>query len=137
MNKTLLFFIAVMFHFFEAYAQCDQATDICKECIRSNYISDGQSYWALLNNTDVAEFQTTLFANNTYRIAACGGTAQASIIYKIYDQQRNLLFSNEDKGNVQSWDFFIENTISVNIEAELDRQKSNSGCGVIVIGFKK
>jgi hypothetical protein len=137
MNKRVLFIITLTFLLFHAHAQCDQATDLCKECIRNNYISDGQSYWALLNNTDVAEFQTTLFANNTYRIAACGGTAQASIIYKIFDQERNLLFSNQEKGNTQYWDFFIENTISVNVEAELDRQKSNSGCGVIVIGFKK
>jgi len=137
MKKTVQLILAGMFCISQLWAQCDQATDLCKECIRNNYISDGQSYWALLNNTDVAEFQTTLFANNTYRIAACGGTAQASIIYKIYDQERNLLFSNQEKGNAQFWDFFIENTISVNVEAELDRQKSNSGCGVIVIGFKK
>lgn len=137
MNNKFLFVITILLLAIRAVAQCDQATDLCKECIRNNYISDGQSYWALLNNTDVAEFQTTLFANNTYRIAACGGTAQASVIFKVYDQQRNLLFSNEEKGNTQYWDFFIENTISVNVEAELDRQKSNSGCGVIVIGFKK
>ncbi len=137
MKNLFKWILFVQFPALQSLAQCDQATDLCKECIRNNYISDGQSYWALLNNTDVAEFQTTLFANNTYRIAACGGTATASIIYKIYDQQRNLLFTNQDKNNAQFWDFFIENTISVNVEAELDRQRSNSGCGVVVIGFKK
>lgn len=118
-------------------AQCDSMVVACEKHITTAYISDGQVYKALLSGDDVAEFQTTLFRDNTYRIAACSGNQDGNLIFKIVDQDRNILFSNADYENTPYWDFFIENTMSVTIEAQLDATKSDSGCALIVIGFKK
>jgi hypothetical protein len=118
-------------------AQCDTIADHCQKHIGEAYISDGQTYRALLSGDDVAEFQVTLFAGNTYRIAACSGSSDSNLIFKIVDQEKNLLFSNADYATAPYWDFFVENTMLVTLESMLDSNKSDSGCAVIVIGFKK
>ncbi len=118
-------------------AQCDSIADYCQHHITSEYISDGQTYRALLSGDDAAEFQTTLFKGNTYRVAACSGNTDNNLIFKIVDQDKNILFSNADYSTAAYWDFFVENTMSVTIESMLDSNKSDSGCAVIVIGFRK
>jgi hypothetical protein len=118
-------------------AQCDTIASMCERHIMKNYISDGQAYRALLNGSDVAEFQTTLFGGNTYRIAACSGTSDSNLIFRIFDQDKNLLFTNSEFGNAPYWDFNIENTMLITIESTLDETRSESGCAVVVIGFKR
>ncbi len=120
-----------------AQGQCDSLADFCQRHITSQYISDGQTYRALLSGDDVAEFQTTFFKGTTYRIAACSGSSDNNLIFKIVDVDKNILFSNADYNTAAYWDFFVENTLSVTIESTLDNNKSDSGCAVIVIGFRK
>jgi hypothetical protein len=119
------------------YSQCDSLAGICEKHITKNYITDGQAYRALLNGTEVAEFKTTLFGGNTYRIAACSGTDDGNLIFRIYDQEKNLLFTSGEFSNTPYWDFVIENTMVVTIEANLDNTRSSSGCAVVIIGFKR
>lgn len=138
--KLIHSFIILLFvAFFEQnlHAQCDSLVDLCQRHITSDYISDGQTYRALLSGDDVAEFQTTLFKGTTYRIAGCSGSSDNNLIFKIIDQDKNILFSNADYSTAAYWDFFVENTISVIIESMLDSNKSDSGCAVLVIGFRK
>jgi hypothetical protein len=137
--KRYYFLLAVLFGMssFQATAQCDKVTEDCAEFINQEYISDGQAYWAMIKKDDVAEFQTTLFGGNTYRIAACSAT-KGSVIFKVLDPEKNELFSSSDFGNAPYWDFVVEGTITVNIEATLDpTRNSDSGCAVLLIGFKK
>jgi len=118
-------------------AQCDTIAKACQKFITENYISDGQVYRSLLNGDDVAEFQTTLFGGNTYRIAVCSGISDSNLIFKLSDQERNILFSNADYNKEAYWDFYVENTMSVSIEVLLDSTRKDSGCAIVVIGFKK
>jgi hypothetical protein len=130
---TLLIVVSTML----GYSQCDSLAGICEKHITKNYITDGQAYRALLNGTEVAEFKTTLFGGNTYRIAACSGTDDGNLVFKIYDQEKNLLFSSVEFSNTPYWDFVIENTMVVTVEANLDNTRSSSGCAVVIIGFKR
>ncbi len=120
-----------------AGAQCDSIADRCQQHMRENYISDGQTYRVLLSGDETTEFQTTFYKGNTYRIAACSGNNMNSLIFRLVDQDRNILFSNSDYSTSEYWDFFAENTMSVIVEAQLDKSKADSGYAVIVIGFKK
>jgi hypothetical protein len=131
---TLLFFslFAMIGH-----SQCDEIATKCEQHIRAQYITDGQAYRALLSGSDVAEFQTTLFSGNTYRIAACSGSTDGNLIFRIFDQERNLLFSNTEHSNAPYWDFNVTSSMQVTIEATLDESKSESGCAVLVIGFRR
>jgi len=121
----------------QSNAQCDTIAAACQNFITQNYISDGQVYRSLLSGDDVAEFQTTLFGGNTYRIAVCSGISDSNLIFRLSDQERNVLFSNTDYDKEPYWDFYVENTMQVSIEVLLDNTRKDSGCAVVVIGFKK
>jgi hypothetical protein len=120
-----------------ANAQCDTIASICEKHITTAYIPDGQFYRALLREDEVAEFGLTFFGGTTYRVAACSGTSDGNLIFTVYDQERNVLFTNKEHNNDPYWDLAIAATIDVTIEAQLDTSKSSSGCAVMLIGFKK
>lgn len=120
-----------------ATAQCDTIASICERHITSEYIPDGQFYRALLRADEMAEFNLTLFGGTTYRVAACSGTSDGNLIFSVYDKDRNLLYSNKEYNNDPYWDLVVANTLDVTINAELDPGKANSGCAVLLIGFKK
>lgn len=120
-----------------AHAQCDTIATLCEKNITAEYIPDGQFYRALLREDEMAEFELTLFGGATYRVAACSGLGDGNLIFSVWDKQRNLLFSNKEFNNDPYWDFVVANTTDVIINAELDPTKANSGCAVLLIGFKK
>ncbi len=124
---------------FSAQAQCDTIANICARHIINSFISDGQQYRALLLNPDeAAEFKSTFFGETVYRIAACSGLSDGNLVFSLYDQDRNLLFSNREYKNAPYWDFKVKNTLECTIEAQLDANKNaGSGCAVILIGFKQ
>ena len=120
-----------------AFAQCDTIASLCEKNITAEYIPDGQFYRALLREDEVAEFNLTLFGGTTYRVAACSGTSDGNLIFSVYDKDRNLLFTYKEFNNDPYWDLAVANTLDVTINAELDPSKANSGCAVLLIGFKK
>ena len=120
------------------HSQCDTIANFCEKHLAKKYITDGQEYRSLLfNNEETAEFKTTFFGETTYRLAACSGLQDNNLIFSIYDQERNLLFTNKDFKNAPYWDFKIENTLDVLIEAKLSESNTKSGCAVLLIGFMK
>ncbi len=120
-----------------ANAQCDTIASLCGKHLQSGYISDGQQYRALLINDEVSEFHTTFYGGSTYRIAACSGLTDGNLIFSVYDNERNLLFTNKDHSNSAYWDLKITSTINCIIEAHLDTEKVASGCCVLLVGFKQ
>src|SRR5690554_74683 len=101
-----------------------------------SFVSDGQVYTAFLDN-EKAEFNTTLYGNTVYRIAASAGTKDDYAIFTIRDMEDNILFTNKNHLNNPYWDFKIESSIPVTIQTELDTNKKITGCVVMMIGFLK
>jgi hypothetical protein len=120
-----------------ATAQCDSTAYHARKFLGNDFISDGQTYRALIFDDQVAEFNTTLYGGNTYKIAAMAGFKDSQLIYSLYDQDNNLLYTNEDHRNGPNWNFMVDQTLTVKIEAKLDLTKQTSGCAVILIGFKR
>lgn len=116
-------------------AQCDTIASVCAKHIISPYISDGQQYRALLLADQTAEFHATFYGGGTYRIAACTGLKDGVLIFSVFDEQRNLLFSNKEFKNSPYWDFKVNSTMDVILEATLGG--AQSGCAVVLIGFKQ
>lgn len=136
--STLLVILFLVVNPFKVNAQCDTIASVCAKHIISSFISDGQQYRSLLLNPDeTAEFKTTFFGETIYRIAACSGLVDGNLIFNIYDQERNIIFSNKDFKNSPYWDFKVKSTVEVTIEAKLDPTNSGSGCAVLLIGFKQ
>ena len=101
------------------------------------FISDGQVYKAFVDVDQSAEFKITLFGGTLYRIATTAGIKDNYVIFNVYDEDRNLLFSNEDFNNKPYWDFKVDSTIDCYVEAYLDLDKKVSGCLVILLGFQR
>ena len=118
-------------------AQCDTIASLCVKNLTSKYISDGQQYRALLLSKEVAEFNATFYGGTTYRLAACSGLKDGSLEFRIFDKQRNLLFTNIEHKNAPYWDFKFESTMDCIIEAQLIDPNVKSGCAVLLISFKK
>lgn len=116
---------------------CDTIATICSKHITQQFISDGQTYRALLLNDQYAEFHTTFYGGTVYRIAACSGTTDGNLIFTIKDQEGNVLFTNKDFKNAPYWDFKITSTLDCTIEAALNPETQASGCAVLLIGFKQ
>lgn len=137
MKNFILLVALALSSTFAANAQCDDIADVCADHLSKAFISDGQFYRALLFGDQVAEFETTLFGASTYRVVACSGDQPGNLIFRVYDQERNLLFTNAEYSNAPHWDFVVSNTMNCIIEAQLDPNRIESGCAVLVIGFKK
>ena len=137
LKVILLIVVGLLAFRYSSYAQCDAQAELCDRYFTSEYISDGQEYRALLHGDQEAEFSTTLFGGNTYRIAACSGEDAGDLIFTVKDSEGNILFSSVGFGNAPYWDFVIENTLEITISARLDQNKKESGCAVVLIGFKQ
>jgi len=119
-------------------AQAENVIEVCKQYIKPPYVSDGQQYKALLNGDEIAEFRITFYGGSTYRIACCSGSSEGNLVFRVYDKERNELFSNRDYNNAAFWDFKFTSTIDCIIETELDLQTSptTSGFAILLVGFK-
>jgi len=139
MRKSLLSFITLIvlsFSSFEANAQCDTIATVCGQHFSKAYLSDGQEYRALLLDDQTAEFHLTLYGGSVYRFGACSGLDDGNLYFRLYDSQRNELFSNQEYEIAPYWDFEVEHTLDVVVEANLNEKKASSGCAVLLVGFK-
>ncbi len=144
MKKEILKFAFLFFGVFAAQsvvAQCDTIAKVSAAKYlsgKSKFISDGQEYRALLIDNEVAEFNTTFYGGSTYRIVAWTGFAEGNLVFRVYDTEHHLLFTNADYKNSAYWDFKFKSTVNCTIEAQLVQSAngSASGCAVVLIGFK-
>lgn len=141
---TLLLLFSGFFGFNQVLnAQCDTTARLCSRHIIPPFVSDGQTYRAFVLSGQNAEFQTTFFAGTTYRIAAASGMSDGNLIFSIfaYDPatgQRDLIFTNSQHSYAPYWDFKVNTTVEVVIEATLSPTSGkDSGCAVVLIGFKQ
>lgn len=118
-------------------AQVESIIKMCKSNMDDSYVSDGQYYTVLLNKDDIAEFYVTFYEGTIYRLVGYCGTEAGNLAFSVYDQDRNLLFTNRDFENTPSWDFKFENSMDCIIEAEIDSKDVTSGIAVMLIGFKQ
>lgn len=141
MKKIILLPLILFTLSFVSKAQtCDSIVHITESYLKADnqlFVSDGQVYKAFLDESQTAEFSTTLYGGTTYRVAASAGNKDNYIIFNVYDKNRNLIFTNVDYKNAPYWDFKVENTLDCSIEAKLDLDKKVSGCAVLLIGFKR
>lgn len=133
----LLFLSAALLSNINVNAQLDSTLRLCQSHMDLPFISDGQSYTALLNGDEVAEFYATFYGDSKYRIVAYSGTTEGNIIFSVYDQERNLLFSNDEYESTPYWDFKFDYTMDCIIEAKLDAKYLKSGIAVMLIGFEQ
>ena len=122
---------------FNASGQCDSTAQNCKLHLSTQFISDGQQYRALLTGDEIAEFEATFFGGSKYRICGCSGLSDGNLIFRVFDTERNLIFSNNDHKNAPFWNFEFTSTMDCIIEAQLEPLAKSSGCAMLLIGFER
>jgi hypothetical protein len=147
MKKQVLAFVLVLTGLIafqqRASAQCDSTSKLCSKHIIPPFVSDGQTYRALVLAGQNAEFHTTFFAGSTYRVAGASGLTDGNLIFSIYSYDpntgdRQLIFTNSQHNYAPYWDFKVNSTVEVVIEASLNPSSGkDSGCAVMLIGFKQ
>jgi len=129
---VLLFFIAVSSF---TSQQPENAYQECLDQLGDDFIHSGQPMRALLTGAEVAEFRTTMFEGNTYRVSTCSPGNQ-EMWFSVYDTRNNLIFSSARHGHTNTWDFKMEGNMECVIEAGLVSDENNSGMTLLMIGFK-
>ncbi|HTF05537.1 MAG TPA: hypothetical protein VK826_16030 [Bacteroidia bacterium] len=122
---------------------CEGTAKMCAAHIIPPFVSDGQTYRALITTGQNAEFHATFFAGTTYRLAGATGETDGNLIFSLYSVDPNtgdrvMIFSNSQHNNAPYWDFKVNTTVEVAIEATLNPASGKeSGCAVLLIGFKQ
>ncbi|MGQ1786733.1 MULTISPECIES: hypothetical protein [unclassified Saccharicrinis] len=132
---TLIIILACSFFAPSPVNSQDEKRKDCSSLIKAPFIPNGQPLRAFLTGDEVAEFHTTFLNGSIYRLAACSANNQ-SIIFSVYDTNRNLLFTNDEYNKTNMWDFKIAGSVECIIEAKLDSNQASSGMALMYIGFK-
>ncbi len=130
----ILFFALSIFMPSQANSQ-EEIIEPCDNLLHTPFISNGQPFRAFLTGDEIAEFHTTFLNGNLYRLIACSAKNEP-IIFSVYDTDRNLLYTNTEHNNTNTWDFKIDGSIECIIEAKLDKKLATSGMALLYIGFK-
>lgn len=88
-------------------SQEEQLVNDCLTSLKSPFVAGDRSQKAFLTGEEIAEFRTTLFNGNTYRIVLCSHQ-EGLIEFSLYDTNRNLLYTSSEYGASGSWDFKME-----------------------------
>jgi len=123
-----------------ADAQCKGfAKKICLPELGS-YTHDGNYHAAVLVEGEEAELYKTFYADMDYRLAVCGAENLPNVEFRIYDSNRNELFSSKDSDS-KVWDFKLQSSQQLKLVVKVSsfNQPGDipaSGCVSIMFGFK-
>ena len=129
----LLLFVSTDF----CAAQFESLEPGCRQYFTSEFVSDGQEYYASLKPDQKIEFKTTFFGNNTYRIVACSNVTDGKLVYSVYDTDKNLLFSNESSNFSPFWNFSFTSTVTCIIQVEMRSKSFKPGYVMLLVGYKQ
>jgi len=123
-------------------AQCKNfAKKICLPEL-GDYIHDGNFNAAVLTEGEEAELYKTFYSNTNYRIAICGSDVLPNVEFRVIDADKNVLYTNKDKGFARTWDFKLEASQQLKIVVKVhptgkSSEEVASGCVAIMFGLKE
>jgi len=147
MKKFSIIIVAIIGLFFvspqTASAQCkDFAKTTCKPDLLP-YVHDGIFNATVLSEGETVELYKTFYSGQEYRIIVCADDKLPPVQFQILDSDRNVLFDNNDKDLVQTWDFKLSSSqmlvVSLQVQTadELDENTDDikNGCVAVLVGF--
>ncbi|MFO7940033.1 MAG: hypothetical protein R6U66_09825 [Bacteroidales bacterium] len=136
MQRILTFFVFSLLSL-SSFAQQEDPTKTCSNLLTEGFISDGKNYVGKLNANNKAIFHVTFFSENTYRLIACSKNKKHTLLLKIYDTDKNLLFDNSKHNYTTYWDLKFTSTVNCLVEIELEAENRLSDVVQLLIGFKQ
>lgn len=138
-NILKLFLIAsfVLGFVMDGFAQCEDFNEKACDDRLAPFTNYGNYISTELSSGEYAELNMTFYADQEYRIAICGLEQQDDLEFRVYDNNRNLLFKNEDDNYTRYWTFKLENSQQLVIAVILpEKEKVVSGCVAILKGME-
>ena len=136
--KTIYLFILIFVSTtLTVSAQDDSLMEACSQYLQAPFVSDGQEYKAQLKSGESAEFHTTFYSGNHYRIAGVSNQDNSRLIFSVFDQENRLLFTNKKYGTTPYWDFEFESTLNCSIKVQYISKKKKAASILLLIGFKE
>jgi hypothetical protein len=134
---ALLFFAATV----NVDAQCKSFAKKVVIPELAPFTHDGNYHAAILVEGEEAELYKTFYSDMDYRVAICGEDKLPSVEFKVFDSNKNLLFSNKESNYVRTWDFKLESSQQLKIVVKVNSlskpdEAPASGCVAIMFGFK-
>lgn len=122
-------------------AQCKAfAKKVCLPEL-GTYTHDGNYHAAILVEGEEAELYKTFYSDMEYRLAVCGEDKLPQVEFRVLDANKNVLYSNKEKGYPKTWDFKLEASQQLKIIVKVSTfnkpgETPASGCVAIMFGFK-
>jgi len=136
--KTIYLFIVILISTtLNVSAQDDSLMDACSQYLQAPFVSDGQEYKAQLESGESAEFHTTFYSGNHYRIAGVSNQDESQLIFSVFDHENRLLFTNKKYDTTPYWDFEFESTLNCSIKVQYISKKKKAASILLLIGFKE
>lgn len=131
----------VLFLVTAAYGQCDRSHLRKRGRERlSPYLYDMVAFTEVsLQQPQPVEGSFTVYKKQKYRFVSLAQGVGKSIAFKVYDDERNLLFSNEDKPKVKHFDFKADETAEYTVQFELpppSNQRKGVACVAFMLGYQ-
>jgi hypothetical protein len=122
-------------------AQCK--TFAKKDCLPklSPYTHDGNYHAAVLVEGEEAELYKTFYSDMEYRLAIVGESKLQNVEFTIYDDSKNVIYSNKNSNYAKTWDFQLESSKQLKLVVKVVSSANPgdlpaSGCVAIMFGFK-
>lgn len=142
LSIALLVGIFPFLSFNQANAQCKRFTK--KNCLPKldPYIYNGQLNSATLAQGDIAELNLTFYPDQDYRIFVCSDPILGNVHFKLFDQDKNLIYDNETTDYLPYWDFSTNQSMELTLRVMIPEKTESDidvkeGCVSILIGFKE
>ncbi|RLD49549.1 MAG: hypothetical protein DRI94_11025, partial [Bacteroidetes bacterium] len=106
------------------------------------FVYNGQLNSANLAEGDIAELLLTFCGGQNYRILICSPEVLGNVEFKLFDTNKNLIFSNKDHDYINYWDFTSNTTQQLVVRVKVPKQEDSgdikqSGYVSILVGFKE
>jgi hypothetical protein len=105
------------------------------------YTHDGNYHAAILVEGEEAELYKTFYSDMEYRVSICGEDKLPNVEFRVFDANKNVLYSNKDANFAKTWDFKLQSSQQLKIVVKVDTfnkpgETPASGCVAIMFGFK-
>lgn len=114
-----------------------------KDCLPqlSPYTHDGNYHAAVLVEGEEAELYKTFYSDMDYRLAIVGEGKLPNVEFTIYDENRNVIYSNKNNNYAKIFDFKLESSKQLKLVVKVTQSSKPgdvpaSGCVAIMFGFK-
>ena len=105
------------------------------------YTHDGNYHAAILVEGEEAELYKTFYSDMEYRVSICGEDKLPEVEFKVFDANKNVLYSNKDANYAKTWDFKLQSSQQLKLVVKVNTlnkpgETPASGCVAIMFGLK-